>query len=226
VLFVGRVPCAVRQTVAHVFKTVAVGPERMIRLLMLSRKAFRGYSSRATTSRVLTTRAPVSDAAADPATSKATPFVRAFRVAAVGTVVLAAANIMPAFDAMTVPRALALLDAKDRMIVRSGAHRMVAAVRWRPARRNAFLQAGAVDRLKSCILRAKIEDSDLSSAQASADIRRTRESIFEALLELHPGEGAKERIRADQCLMKLIEDGCQESDAARRLRQALADGSY
>lgn len=174
--------------------------------------------------RAASTRSPATEIpAAETSLIQASPFVQAFRIAAVGTVVIAAMNVMPAVDAMAVPQSLALLSAKDGMLVRSGGNRIVAAVRRRPERREDYIREGACRKLALCALRDSFHDGNLSAEDAAMEVRWTRDVLYEAFTALsESGDGRKE-ILADSPLMQLIEVDAGESVAARSLLARLAE---
>lgn len=145
--------------------------------------------------------------------------MRAFRLAAIGTVVVAAVNIIPAVDAMTVPHALTLLDAKDGILVRSGGNRIASAIRRHPARREDFIRQGAFAKLSKCILRESFGDRGVVADEAVSEVRRTRDVLFDALIELAAADEVRKLICAHEDLITLIESESNESDAASKLYQ-------
>lgn len=176
-----------------------------------------GY--RAASTRSLTTDVSV----AEPSPVPASPFVRAFRIAAVGTVAIAAVNVMPAVDAMAVPQSLALLNAKDGLLVRSGGNRISAAVRRRPERREDYIRQGACRQLATCALRDRFHDDGLSSEVAALEVRRTRDVLYEALGVLVDADDGKNEVLAITPFMRLIEADASESSAARVLHARLIE---
>lgn len=144
-------------------------------------------------------------------------FVKVFRIAAVGTVAVTAWNVLPLVDAITVPHAISLTQAKEGLMIRSGARRMSAAMRRRPSCRADFYEKGAIAVLTDTAARGSF-----SSRSADGDVRDTRDAIFVALLEIAEVEGAPAKILANKNFMAVVEAEMQlGSTNARILRESL-----
>lgn len=139
-------------------------------------------------------------------------FVKVFRIAAVGTVAVTAWNVLPLVDAITVPHAIALTQAKEGLMIRSGARRMSAAMRRRPSCRADFYEKGAVAVLTDTAVR-----DSFSSRSADGDVRDTRDAIFVALLEITEVEGAPSKILANKNFMTVVEAEMQLGSANARI---------
>lgn len=191
-----------------------------------SASVVRSIRRHASTCRAASTRSqPAEVPIGEPSDVQASPFVRAFRIAAVGTVAIAALNVMPAVDAMAVPQSLALLSAKDGLLVRSGGNRIAGAVRRRPERRDDYIRLGACRKLATCALRDRFHDDELSSEVSALEVRRTRDVLYEALGALVDDEEGKKEVLAIRPFMRLIEADASESPAARVLLARLVETS-